>query len=188
MESSAINTWRTAAQAALDELEAAHRAVGGQGRGRRYATLQINYAYAVLLCSQFQGFCRALHTEAADVLAARLADAWARPLLRASLVIERRLDRGNPTPSNLSKDFSVFGMKLWADLVRTDSRIARRRQALAGLNEWRNAIAHQDWTSVGPTLRIAEVRRWRRECGHLAIGLDRAVRQRLLELVGTQFG
>src|ERR1700682_173538 len=49
----------------LDEIVEAHRAVGGSGRGRRHATEQVNHAYAVLLSSQFQGFCRDLHSECA---------------------------------------------------------------------------------------------------------------------------
>lgn len=53
------------AKGALGEIAAAHTAVGGQGSGRRYATQEINHAYAVLLSSQFQRFCRDLHTEAA---------------------------------------------------------------------------------------------------------------------------
>jgi len=48
---------------ALDELESAQTSVGGTGPDRRYATQQINQAYAVLVASQFQGFCRDLHTE-----------------------------------------------------------------------------------------------------------------------------
>jgi hypothetical protein len=64
--SRSLHTWRVDCAAALDEIEAAHGAVGGAGPGRRTATQQINYAYAVLLSSQFQRFCRDLHTEACD--------------------------------------------------------------------------------------------------------------------------
>lgn len=63
--SAALQTWKSTAKGALDEIAAAHAAVGGQGPGRRYATQEINHAYAVLLSSQFQRFCRDLHTEAA---------------------------------------------------------------------------------------------------------------------------
>ena len=68
MPSVALKYWQNQGQAALDEIVAAHTAVGGLRRGRRYATEQINYAYAVLLCSQFQRFCRDLHTEAVECL------------------------------------------------------------------------------------------------------------------------
>src|SRR5579884_2178893 len=61
--SAAFQEWSTVRAASLDEVENAHRSVGGTGPGRRYATQQINQAYAVLLSSQFQAFCRDLHTE-----------------------------------------------------------------------------------------------------------------------------
>jgi hypothetical protein len=70
MTSAAFMRWNTTRLQALDELEQAHGAVGGTGRGRRYATLQVNHAYAVLLSSQFQGFCRDLHSEAVEFLVA----------------------------------------------------------------------------------------------------------------------
>lgn len=50
----------------LDQLVAAHHMVGSQGRGRRHAVSQLNAAYATLLSSHFQGFCRDLHTEASQ--------------------------------------------------------------------------------------------------------------------------
>jgi hypothetical protein len=63
MPSQPYRAWLTARAKALDEIEAAHASVGGTGPGRRYATQQINQAYAVLVASQFQGYCRDLHTE-----------------------------------------------------------------------------------------------------------------------------
>jgi hypothetical protein len=62
--------WRRRRARELDELLAAHRAVGGTGRGRRYATAQLNRAYALAVAAPFQGFCRDLHTEAIDELVA----------------------------------------------------------------------------------------------------------------------
>lgn len=69
MPSIAFTIWENDRAASLDEVLAAHSAVGGAGPGRRVATQQINQAYAVLLSSQFQGFCRDLHSESADHLA-----------------------------------------------------------------------------------------------------------------------
>lgn len=54
MPSNALRNWRRGGKQALDEIEAAHAAIGGSGPGRRYATQQINQAYAVMLSSQFQ--------------------------------------------------------------------------------------------------------------------------------------
>ena len=83
MPSVALHRWTTTARAALDQLVAAHNAVGGPGRGRRYATLQVNHAYAVLLSSQFQGFCRDLHSEAVDFLASNTAPPSLQIVVRA---------------------------------------------------------------------------------------------------------
>ena len=56
MPSNSLRNWHSIRAIALDEIESAHRMVGGSGPGRRYATQQINQAYAMLLSSQFQGF------------------------------------------------------------------------------------------------------------------------------------
>ncbi len=63
MPSLSLQKWETIRSSELDEIENAHSSVGGTTRGRRYGTQQINQAYAVLLSSQFQGFCRDLHSE-----------------------------------------------------------------------------------------------------------------------------
>ncbi len=67
MPSASLDRWRGERCLALDDIEAAHRALGGTGPGRRHATLELNYAYAVLLSSQFQAYCPDLHSECADV-------------------------------------------------------------------------------------------------------------------------
>ena len=43
MSSPALTAWSTSSAAALSQLEAAHRAVGGTRAGRRTNTLQLNY-------------------------------------------------------------------------------------------------------------------------------------------------
>jgi hypothetical protein len=68
MASNSFRVWRSSRARALDEMENAHASIGGTGRGRRYATQQVNQAYAVMVASQFQGFCRDLHTESVTVL------------------------------------------------------------------------------------------------------------------------
>src|SRR5579875_2768151 len=104
MPSRSLLTWRGPAARALDEIEAAHRAVGGTGPGRRYATQQINQAYAVLLSSWFQRFCRDLRTEAIDHFVghvAATAPVSRRNTVRGRFTDGRKLDVGNPTPGNL---------------------------------------------------------------------------------------
>lgn len=184
MPSVAFGRWTTAAKAALDEIEAAHRALGGSGPGRRYATVHVNHAYAVLVSSQFQGFCRDLHSEAVDFLSVSIAPARVGAAVRGPMVQGRKLDQGNPNPGNLGSDFGRLGMDFWRDVKAFDKRNARRLVHLDALNVWRNAIAHQDWTKVGPGLRLQQVRTWRSACEALAISFDAAVRDHLHGLVG----
>ena len=169
----------------MDEIGAAHQAVGGTGRGRRYATLQINHAYTVLLSSQFQGFCRNLHSEAADFIAANTTPATVSNLVRLLLTQGRKLDQGNPNPGNLGADFGRLGMQFWTHLDAVDRRRRQRQAILELLNKWRNAIAHQDWSEVGPNLQLATVRRFRTACNALATSFDRAVYDHLFVMVGS---
>src|SRR6266498_2979243 len=148
MPSVSYRRWRTIRARALDEITEAHVAVGGSARGRRYATQQINHAYAVLLASQFQGFCRDLHSECIDHLLSVLAPpASLKRLLRTDLLRGRQMDRGNAQPSSLGADFGRLDLNLWKKLALFDARSDRWKSGLELLNEWRNAIAHQDFTS-----------------------------------------
>ena len=68
MPSKALLAWKSDRARSLDEIENAHASIGGTGPGRRYATQQMNQAYAVMVASQFQGFCRDLHTGSVTVI------------------------------------------------------------------------------------------------------------------------
>src|SRR5258707_9256301 len=103
MPSNSLLRWRGERTAALDEIEAAHANVGGKGRGRRYATQQINRAYAVLLSSEFQGFCRDLHSECTDHVVAT-APAHTQRVIRTQFLWGRSLDRGNPQAGAIGTD------------------------------------------------------------------------------------
>lgn len=186
LSSRALQQWEKTAGTALNEIEVAHRAIVGRGRGRQFATLQVNHAYAVLLSSQFQAFSRSLHSEAVDFLATAPAEAWPGGMLRVLMTRGRKLDYGNPNPGNLGADFSRIGMPFWEHIRRGDKRAEAGQRRLEELNDWRNAIAHQDWDKVGgnPSLRIATVRRWRSTCSALARTFDRAVHAYLLSVVG----
>jgi hypothetical protein len=186
MPSNSYRQWRTTRTAALDEIAEAHAAVGGTARGRRHATQQINRAYAILLAAEFQGYCRDLHTECVYHLLRVLAPpSTIRSLLRAELVRGRQLDRGNAQPSSLGADFGRLDIDLWTALREKDANSIRWRADLELLNEWRNAIAHQDFTSsrLGGIiiLRLERVRRWRASCHRLARAIDEVMHQHLLE-------
>lgn len=185
MPSKSLARWNTERAAQLDEVEAAHRSVGGAGPGRRFATQQINNAYAVLVASQFQGFCRDLHTEARAYILAAVTDSTLREGLRA-LMADRKIDRGNPSRGNLGADFNRFGPGFWDAVYAEDSRNRTRAGGLDELVDWRNAVAHQDYVPVGgdPRLPLRRVQAWRRACAALARGMDCVVGRRLAVMVG----
>src|SRR6266545_7713473 len=110
MPSRSLNEWFGARSNALDEIENAHRSVGGTGPGRRTATQQINQAYAMVLASQFQGFCRDLHTECTGLVVAAVTSANFQVILQGNLLLNRQLNRGNPNPGNIGSDFNRFGL------------------------------------------------------------------------------
>jgi hypothetical protein len=179
MPSDALRKWNTVGRETLEEIEQAHRAIGGTGPGRRSATLQINYAYTLLLSSQFQGFCRDLHTECADLVARTLSPTL-QPVMRNGLIRDRLLDRGNPNPGNIGSDFGRFDFRFWDAVYRSDRRNQRRRALIEQMNVWRNAIAHQDFTATrGMAIQLRQVRQWRDACNGLAGDFDEVMRQQL---------
>lgn len=188
MPSQSLIRWRSERSAALDEIEAAHLSIGGTGRGRRYATQQINQAYAVLLSSHFQGFCRNLHSESADHLTRGVTPSQLADVCRSALVQARKLDQGNPNPGNLGADFNRFGLQFWDEVRGLDARNRSRLTRLIELNNWRNAIAHQDFlpSKLGSaTLHLKMVKRWRGACLGLANAFDEVMRRHIELVVGA---
>ncbi|HZG43704.1 MAG TPA: hypothetical protein VEY93_12130 [Longimicrobium sp.] len=189
MPSRALQVWHADSRRALDEIESAHRAVGGAGRGRRTATQQINQAYAVLLASQFQRFCRDLHTECVEHLVECAVAATFGFIMRSRFLEGRKLDAGNPNPGNIGSDYGRLGIPFWDAVAALDTRNKERQRTLSELNVWRNAIAHQDFTHRElhgrHRVRLAQVRSWRAACNRLAVDFDRAVHAHLTDLTGT---
>jgi hypothetical protein len=185
-----LRRWAAERAATLGDIENAHRSVRGSGIGARTAAQQINQAYAVLLSAQFQGFCRDLHSECADYLVTLVPHPDLQETLCDNLLFGRRLDRGNPNTGNIGSDFSRFGLRFWALVDACQSENAARRNALEELNEWRNAIAHQDFSASmmragRASLTLAQVRGWRKACEGLARTFDEVLRDHLAALVGT---
>jgi hypothetical protein len=188
--SAAFQDWSTVRAASLDEVEHAHRSVGGMGPGRRYLTQQINQAYAVLLSSHFQAFCRDLHTECVNFLVAP-APSWdLRDMYRSGLVFNRRLDRGNPNPGNIGADFNRLDLPFWAEVDAHRPPNPSRRALLEELNEWRNAIAHQDFAPAmlrggRAALQLAQVQGWRKACDGLVQSFDDVMHAHIKVKTGT---
>lgn len=188
MSSASLRRWQVNRARELDTIAAAHSAVGGSGRGRRWATVQINQAYAMLLSSQFQGFARDLHSECIDHLVRSILPAVLRTALRAEFTFARKLDRGNPNPGNIGADFTRLGLSFWDEVRRDDARNADRQKRLEEMNDWRNAIAHQDIDPAKLTprsLTLPTIRRWRGACSALAVSFDRIMAAHIATVTGA---
>jgi hypothetical protein len=189
MSSRSLQRWYGQRATQLDELIQAHAAIGGTARGRRYATQQVNQAYAMMLSSQFQGFCRDLHSESVDFLVSTVQPVSMQHVLRNALLLSRKIDRGNPNPGNLGSDFTRLGLIFWDEVYKLDRRNKERKKALEELNEWRNAIAHQDFDPAvlggRNTLLLHDVKGWRAACDQLAQSFDRLLARHILQLVGV---
>ena len=129
--------------------------------------------YVMLLSGHFQGFCRDLYTESAQVFAAAVPPAM-RTTIQAQFSAGLALNAGNPTHENIRKDFERFGFLL--DLGAAVPGNPQRVTHLGHLNFWRNHVAHQKATppptGVPAVLALADIRSWRTSCDGLAISLD----------------
>jgi hypothetical protein len=125
--------------------------------------------YVVLLSAHFQGFCRDLYTEAAQVIVSKVRPSLQK-VIQDQFTAHRKLDRGNPTNDNLKMYFQRFGFAL--DL-RADPTNVSRLDDLSALNKWRNVEAHQGTTlPIGVPLDLPSLRSWRTSCDGLATSLD----------------
>jgi hypothetical protein len=194
MPSQSLKHWNERSATALDWMEVSHRALRGTGRGGRYAIQQINQSYLVLLSSHFQQFCRSLHSEAANHLA-RNVDPALRPIMLAALNVGVSSTRGIRTPETSVLTLAGSGCASGTtsphsgDETRPEKRASPRWV-------WRNAIAHQDFTSAthlqelgGRTeIRLQEVRAFRRACSHLARDFDAVVLAYIKAVAGPHAG
>jgi hypothetical protein len=188
MPSRSYQRWRTIQKGDLDKIEHAHTAVGMTGHGRWYATQQANQAYVVLLASHFQRFCRDLHTESVDALVSLTTPPYLQPIVQANLLWGRKLGHGNANFGNIRDDFDRILIDFRTEVDRYDPPPDRRlRGKLIELNNWRNAIAHQDFAKFGGStrLRLAQVRQWRGACGRLARVFDKVIHDYLRTLTGV---
>ena len=127
--------------------------------------------YVVLLSAHFQGFCRDLYTEAAQVIASKVRPTLG-PLIQEQFTAHRKLDRGNPTHDHLKADFKRFGLVL--DLS-ADPATRPCLAHLSALNKWRNAAAHQGIAPAGIPLDLPALHVWRSSCDRLAFSLNHIV-------------
>ena len=126
-------------------------------------------AYSLLLSAHFQGFCRDLYTESAQIIASKVR-ASLQLLVQEQFSAHRKLDRGNPSIENIRADFQRFGFNL--DFKKADQANATRVTLLGKLNDWRNAAAHHGAAPIHGPLNLSSLRSWRNACDGLAASLD----------------
>jgi hypothetical protein len=101
----------------------------------------------------------------------------------------RKLDAGNPNAGNIGSDFDRFGIKFWPALGAYSRHTEPRQRRLVLLNQWRNAVAHQDFNKAGlggpDELRLSEIRQWRKACDNLAVDFERVMHDYLVDVTGT---
>jgi hypothetical protein len=128
--------------------------------------------YVLLLSAHFQGFCRDLYTECAQIIVSKVRRPSLEILFQAQFSAKRELDRGNPHFDNIVKDFNRFGLAMRPALNALPGIVARK-QDLRDLNEWRNAAAHQNAVlPLGGPLTLPMIQAWRVSCSDLATSLD----------------
>ncbi|MEV0773648.1 hypothetical protein, partial [Nocardia salmonicida] len=191
--SSALLKWNSDRAAALDSMVAVHGKVVEGKVGRQYATGHLNRALFVVLASEFQGYCRDLHEEAAWVMTDGLEPVGDPriPILRSSLVRGRKLDGGNAQPSSIGSDFSSLGMDFWPALeAMYPAKKAKWHTFLTELNKARNAIAHRDDTKLAEIkdpLTLGTFKSWRTTLKGFVAGMDKVVEAYLQNTAGKSW-
>src|SRR5207248_10698691 len=106
--------------------------------------------------------------------------------VRDNLLWKRNLDRGNAHFDNIKEDFSRLRIDFKKEVDPYDPQPRPLRLKLQELNEWRNAIAHQDFHkfSGSTQLQLTQVRQWRRACKKLAQVFDTVMHRYLQNLTG----
>jgi hypothetical protein len=141
--------------------------------------------YVMLLSAHFQGYCRDLHTECVQVVAAASASPAIEVVVQTQGIAGRELDGANPRYETLRKDFERFAFDLVAALAANPAN-ALRVTHIGHLNSWRNYAAHHKTTppTAGGPFNLAAVRVWRDSCDGLATALDGIMYNRLQAVLG----
>lgn len=193
MASASLARWQSARAQRLDNLVAAHHAVAGGTRGRKWLTAEVNHALIVRLASEFQGFCRDLHDEAIEaVLDAKLTtDHSMNSIVRALLENNRRLDSGNANWGNIGSDYARLGISMATELrTARPAKYSTWMQTLDRLNAARNAIAHDNRDELAACealqpLTFRTFSQWRSRLTLIVVAVDAVTGRYLTDLNGT---
>ena len=170
MPSASLERWQNDRMPRLDRVEAQCAASLALVPSLPQLVEENLRGYALLLSAHFQGFCRELHTECAQIVVSRVRVSL-QVLIQTQFVAHRKLDQGNPNLQNLRADFERFGFGF--DLAAADPANPNRLRDLAALNRWRNVAAHHGTIPTGtPPLSLSSLHAWRQSCDGLATSLD----------------
>ncbi len=179
MASVSLGNWQTLRMPCLREIDVqCATSLAASAANPRLAE-ENTRGYIVLLSAHFQGFCRDLYTECAQVVVARVRPSLQR-VMQAQFTIQSALEHGNPNLHNLRRDFDRFGFNL--DLP-ADPANRIHLQNLAAMNEWRNIAAHHGIVPPGGLPSLTTLWGWRGSCDGLAAALDRIMYNQLGRLL-----
>jgi hypothetical protein len=155
----------------VDQLMAAHAAVGGTQPGRRFDVEALNRASVLLLCAHFEGFLEDLMAEGLTAVNGSL-DPTA---LTHSF--------HNPWPHRIDELFGFLGMRQASHAISWRNAANKTvRDNLSELVRTRNRLAHG---TTGVRVYKFQVERFRRYIEGFAPRFDTLVRQRIRRLTGS---
>jgi hypothetical protein len=169
MPSASLRYWLSDRVLGLDEIETQCAVSQAQVPPNPRLREENLRAYMVLLSAHYQGFCRDLYSESAQIIVSRVR-ATLQVLIQAQFTAHRVLDHGNPNLQNMRKDFERFGFTL--DLAAADPSNPGRLRDLTELNKWRNIAAHHGTVPQTGLPSLADVHDWKNSCDGLAASLD----------------
>lgn len=180
MPSASLLHWQNHQMIRLAEIEAQCTAVIAATPSNPELIEDNLRALALLLSANFQGFCRDLYIECAQIVTSKVR-ASLQTIVQNQFTAKLRLDQGNPNFTNIKEDFSRFGFTL--DLVVADPANATRLNQLSDLNKWRNVAAHSGHPPSGVSLTLVSLQEWRNACDGLAVSLDNVMYNELKALL-----
>lgn len=185
MPSNSLKQWQTDRVPRLNAVDAQCDAVFALAPPSPELADENLRAYTMLLSAHWQGFCRDLHTECVQIVAAATPPAM-QLMIQGQCLAERQLDGANPSYETIRRDFERFDFDL-KPLLDASPANAPRITRLGHLNKWRNYAAHHKTTLPpdGGPLSLATVRLWRTSCTELAAELDGIMYNQLQVLTGA---
>jgi hypothetical protein len=142
--------------------------------------------FVLHLSAHFQGFCRDLYTECAQIWIAAIPAGF-QATAQAQFFAQLALEKGNPSYDNIKRDFNRFGFLL--NLQGSHMAGPQWVTDLGHLNDWRNKAAHQGTQPLGggvpAALTLPIVQAWRTSCNGLATSLDGIMHAELLRIMGA---